>query len=87
VGRLRPGRIRFKKAEGFGTAAEIDMRVTLPVILLTDLRMLQNATTELQGAECDKAITDGAPYPVWPASIRQVIEKDYREVQFAFHFN
>ena len=54
---------------------------------VTDLRMLQNATTELLGVVCVKSIMDGAPYPVWPAPIRQVIEKDYREVQFAFHFN
>ncbi|HHY87258.1 MAG TPA: hypothetical protein GYA07_17230 [Verrucomicrobia bacterium] len=36
---------------------------------------------------CEQAIRDPAPYGKWPRELRLLVEKDYREIQFGFHYN
>lgn len=36
---------------------------------------------------CQQAVTDPAPFDKWPRELRLMVEKDYREIQFAFYYN
>lgn len=53
---------------------------------ITDMQVVENNVGETLGLFCQKAITDPAPYAKWPRDMRLLLEKDYREIQFAFYY-
>jgi hypothetical protein len=36
---------------------------------------------------CQSAILNPAPYPRWPAQMRQTIASNSREIRFTFYYN
>ncbi len=54
---------------------------------ISDLKVVEeNVGLELS-LMCQKAISDPAPYDKWPREMRLMVDKDYREIQFAFYYN
>ena len=54
---------------------------------ITEMQIVENNVTETLGVLCQKAIVDPAPFDKWPREMRQMIGKDYRDIQFAFYYN
>jgi hypothetical protein len=54
---------------------------------ISDLKVTENnvnSTTLM--LMCQKAISDPAPYDKWPREMRLMVDKNYRELQFAFFY-
>jgi hypothetical protein len=54
---------------------------------ITDVRTIENSTSDLLGFLCQKAIIDPAPYEKWPREMRMQIGEDYRTIKFTFYYN
>jgi hypothetical protein len=54
---------------------------------ITDLKIVENNVGETLGLLCQKAILDPAPFDKWPREMRLMVDKDYRDIQFAFYYN
>jgi len=53
---------------------------------ITDMSVLQNTVGDLLGYVCQKAVTDPAPFALWPSEMRRDIGKNYREITFTFYY-
>ena len=53
---------------------------------ITEMIVLENTVGDLLGYVCQKAISDPAPFAPWPAEMRQMVEKSYREITFTFYY-
>ncbi len=53
---------------------------------VTDMKILENDVGDTLGLLCWKAVADPAPYEHWPRDLRLLIDKDFREMQFAFYY-
>jgi hypothetical protein len=54
---------------------------------ITNLKVVEeNVGLELS-LMCQKAISDPSPFERWPREMRLMVDKDYREIQFAFYYN
>lgn len=53
---------------------------------VTDMRVNENDVTELLALLCQRAVSDPAPFAPWPADLRRLVGKDYREVRFTFYY-
>lgn len=53
---------------------------------ITDMQVVENNVGETLGLFCQKAITDPAPFERWSREMRLMLDKDYREIQFAFYY-
>ncbi|HLP78978.1 MAG TPA: hypothetical protein VK327_18920, partial [Candidatus Paceibacterota bacterium] len=53
---------------------------------ITDMQVVENTVGDTLGLFCRKAIEDPAPFEKWPREMRLMLEKDYREIQFAFYY-
>jgi hypothetical protein len=54
---------------------------------ISDLKVTENnvnSTTLM--LMCQKAISDPSPYDPWPREMRLMVDKNYRELQFAFFY-
>jgi len=54
---------------------------------ITDMSVVDNNVGELLGLLCQKAVLDPAPFEKWPADMRRMADKDYREIRFTFYYN
>jgi len=54
---------------------------------ITDMTIVDNNVGDLLGLLCQKAVLDPAPYEKWPADMRRMADKDYREIRFTFYYN
>ena len=67
-------------------------RVVLDFKLTSDGRIIEvnvagNDVGEIQSMLCQSAILNPAPYPRWPAAMRQTIAGNIREIRFTFYYN
>jgi hypothetical protein len=53
---------------------------------ITDMSVLQNTVGDLLGYVCQKAVSDPAPFALWPSEMRRDIGKNYREITFTFYY-
>jgi hypothetical protein len=54
---------------------------------ITDMKVLENTVGETLGLLCQKAVLDPSPFDKWPREMRLLVDKDYRDIQFAFYYN
>ncbi len=54
---------------------------------ISNLQTDANTVGEILGLLCQKAILDPAPFPKWPAAMRQAMREEYRDVKFTFHYD
>lgn len=54
---------------------------------VTDFKIDENNSGEMQGWLCQKAIIENVPYRQWPPDLRRLVNKDYRELRFTFYYN
>jgi hypothetical protein len=54
---------------------------------ITDLRIAESTVGEILALLCEKAIREPAPYEKWPQEMRQMADKDYRDISFSFYYN
>ena len=73
-GTQRPGRV------------VVDFKLS-PDGRISDMRVPNNEAGEILGMLCQSAILNPAPYPRWPAQMRQTISGNYREIRFTFYYN
>ncbi len=67
-------------------------RVVLDFKLTSDGRIIEvnvaaNDVGDIQSMLCQSAILNPAPYPRWPAAMRQTIAGNIREIRFTFYYN
>ncbi len=53
---------------------------------ITDMKVVENSVGETGSLLCQKAVLDPAPYDKWPREMRLSIDKDYRDLKFAFFY-
>ncbi|MCX7872704.1 MAG: hypothetical protein N2487_05410 [Verrucomicrobiae bacterium] len=53
---------------------------------VSNLKIQESDVGEVLTVICRMAIEDPAPYEPWPADMRRMIEKDYREIIITFHY-
>jgi hypothetical protein len=61
----------------------VDFRLTYDG-RITDIRIQENEVGEILSMLCQSAILNPAPYPRWPAQMRQTIGGNSREIRFTF---
>jgi hypothetical protein len=54
---------------------------------ITDVKVLDANTGDIQALMCQKAIQVTSPFRAWPVELRRANAKDYREVRFTFYYN
>ena len=54
---------------------------------ITDMRIGETTVGDTLALLCQKAILDPAPYDKWPQEMRQMADKDYRDISFTFYYN
>jgi hypothetical protein len=54
---------------------------------ISDMKVLENNVGETLGLLCQKAVLDPSPFDKWPREMRLLVDKDYRDIQFAFYYN
>lgn len=54
---------------------------------ITEIKIASNEVGEIQSMLCQSAILNPAPYPRWPAQMRQTIAGNTREIRFTFYYN
>lgn len=53
---------------------------------ITDMKVAENTVDELLALLCQSAVLDPAPFARWPAEMRRIASKDYREVRITFYY-
>jgi outer membrane biosynthesis protein TonB len=53
---------------------------------ISNLKIQESNVGEVLTIICRMAIEDPAPFDPWPADLRRIIEKDYREIMITFHY-
>jgi hypothetical protein len=64
----------------------VDFRLTYDG-RITNMKIQENEAGEILGMLCQSAILNPAPYPRWPAQMRQTIASNFREIRFTFWYN
>jgi hypothetical protein len=54
---------------------------------ITAMEVVESSVGVTLTLVCQQAVTDPAPFDKWPRELRLMVEKDYREIQFAFYYN
>jgi protein TonB len=54
---------------------------------VTDLKVSETDVTEILALLCQRAVQDPAPFARWPADLRRLVGKEYRDVRFTFYYN
>lgn len=54
---------------------------------IMQLKVAENEVTDTLSWACQRAILDPAPYAAFPSDLRRLLNADYREVRFTFHYN
>jgi hypothetical protein len=53
---------------------------------VTDARVVEQEVGEILSLYCRKAITDPSPYAPFPAGMRRLMDRNFRDVRFTFHY-
>jgi len=53
---------------------------------VTDLKVIESNVGDALAFYCQKAVSDPSPYEKWPADMRRMNAKDYREIRFVFWY-
>ena len=53
---------------------------------VTDTRVVEQEVGEILSLYCRKAITDPSPYAPFPDGMRRLMDRNYRDVRFTFHY-
>jgi len=53
---------------------------------VTDVGVEEEEVGEILSLYCRKAITDPAPFAVWPDEMGLLLGRDYRDIRFTFHY-
>jgi hypothetical protein len=53
---------------------------------VTDTRVVEQEVGEILSLYCRKAITDPSPYAPFPEGMRRLMDRNYRDVRFTFHY-
>jgi outer membrane biosynthesis protein TonB len=54
---------------------------------VTDVKVSENGVTDILALLCQRAVQDPSPFGPWPADLKRLVGKDYREVRFTFYYN
>jgi len=54
---------------------------------VSNLKLEEYDVGDVLALICQKAVSDPAPYAVWPSDLRRLIGADFREVKFTFYYN
>lgn len=54
---------------------------------ITHLEVDEDSSGEFQALICQRAIFSLSPFDPWPAELRRLTDKDYRELRFRFYYN
>ncbi len=54
---------------------------------ITEMKVAETDVGDIQSMLCQSAILNPAPYPRWPAQMRQTIAGNTREIRFTFYYN
>lgn len=54
---------------------------------ITDVRLVESTVGDMLALLCQKAILDPAPYEKWPQEMRELAQKDFRDITFTFFYN
>ena len=54
---------------------------------ITEMKIVETDVGDIQSMLCQSAILNPAPYPRWPAQMRQTIPGNTREIRFTFYYN
>lgn len=54
---------------------------------ITDMLERENNVSPELGLICQRAVAEPARYATWPAALRAIVGKDYRQVRFTFYYN
>jgi hypothetical protein len=54
---------------------------------ITGMKIVENNVGDTLGVLCEKAVIDPQPFDKWPREMRLMMDKDYRDIQFAFYYN
>lgn len=64
----------------------VDFRLTYDG-RITNIQVQENEVGEILSMLCQSAILNPAPYPRWPAQMRQTISGNFRDIRFTFYYN
>jgi hypothetical protein len=53
---------------------------------ISDMKMVENTSTEVLGVICVSAVLDPAPYERWPIEMRRLNAGPYRDIRFTFYY-
>jgi hypothetical protein len=53
---------------------------------VTDLKVESNTVSDLLSLVCEKAVTDPAPFNRWPAELRRLVGRDFRDIKITFWY-
>jgi outer membrane biosynthesis protein TonB len=53
---------------------------------VTDARVVEQEVGEILSLYCRKAITDPSPYAPFPEGMRRLMDRNFRDVRFTFHY-
>jgi outer membrane biosynthesis protein TonB len=53
---------------------------------ITDMKIVENGTSELLGVVCEQAILEPAPYRPWPIEMQRDIPQGFRDIRFTFYY-
>ena len=54
---------------------------------VSDVQIIENTVDMTLEIPCRRAITDPAPFAVWPSDMRRLIGADFREIRFSFFYD
>jgi hypothetical protein len=54
---------------------------------ISDMKVLDNTVGDMLGLLCVKAVQDPSPFEKWPREMRQMVDRDYRELRFTFFYD
>ena len=54
---------------------------------ISDMKIVSSNVGDLLGLLCVKAVQDPAPFEKWPREMRQMVDRDYRELRFTFFYD
>jgi hypothetical protein len=53
---------------------------------VSELSVAENTAGDILALYCQKAITDSAPFGPWPAELKDLVKRNYRELNFVFYY-
>ena len=54
---------------------------------VTDMKVIEDSVGKGQAPICQQAVLSSAPFPSWPARMRELIGANYRAITFTFNYS